>query len=166
MTRYLWDRIDPAERAIVEEHIKAVPVKVGELAKALGLAVIKSPLPPKISGLIQPSNEAPSGFVVKVNKYESTERQRFTVAHEIAHYLLHRKFIGAGVIDSIMYRSTLTSRKEVEANQLAADIVMPRALVTQEYRDVSNREKGSVVEDLAATFRVSVPAMEVRLGVA
>lgn len=166
MNNYLWDRVDDAERAIVTRYTADVPVKVGELAKELGLSVVRSPLPPKISGLIQPSAETPSGFIIKVNKYESTERQRFTIAHEIAHFLLHRKDIGAGVIDSIMYRSTLTSRKEVEANQLAADIVMPRTLVGRQYRDIDGTDNENVVEDLAAIFRVSVPAMEVRLGVA
>lgn len=166
MTSYLWERVAANEKAIVDRYITETPVKVGEIAKELGITVVKSPLPPKISGLIQPDPDAASGFIIKVNKYESTERQRFTIAHEIAHFLLHRQEIGAGVIDSIMYRSALTSRKEVEANQLAADIVMPKTLVSSRYRYLRAQSSGSVVEDLAADFKVSVPAMEVRLGVA
>ena len=166
MTSYLWERVAADEKAIVDRHITEAPVRVGEIARELGITVVRSPLPPKISGLIQPDLDAPSGFMIKVNKYESTERQRFTIAHEIAHFLLHRQAIGAGVIDSIMYRSALTSRKEVEANQLAADIVMPKTLVSSRYKFLRSQASGSVVEDLAADFKVSVPAMEVRLGVA
>jgi Zn-dependent peptidase ImmA (M78 family) len=165
MSSFLWSRVDPAQRQIAEEFMQSAPVKVGELATALGLRVLRSPLQPKISGLIQPSVETPSGFQIRVNKYESAERQRFTVAHEIAHYLLHKDDIGAGVVDSIMYRSSLTSRKEVEANQLAADLVMPASLVTREAKSLKNAEVAEAVETLAAAFKVSVAAMEIRLGV-
>ncbi len=123
-------------------------------------------MPPKISGLIQPSTDAPAGFEIRVNKYEMPERQRFTVAHEIAHYLLHREDIGSGVVDSIMYRSSLTSRKETEANRLAADIVMPARVVGQELDRLGGQRTDEAVEILASMFQVSVPAMKVRLGVA
>ena len=162
----LWSRVDAREAAIVQRYLSSFPVKVGQLAGELGLKVVRAPLPPKISGLIQPSGEAPSGFQIKVNKYEVPERQRFTVAHEIAHYLLHRGDIGAGVVDSIMYRSSLTSRKETEANRLAADIIMPANEVAKELKRLGGVRSSDVVEELAAIFRVSEPAMKVRLGVA
>lgn len=162
----LWERMSPAEAAIVRRHTASFPVKVGELAADLGLIVVKAPLQPKISGLIQPSEVARSRFEVRVNKYETVERQRFTVAHEISHYLLHRDDIGAGVFDSIMYRSALTSRKETEANQMAAEIVMPIDLVARELSRFGGVRTPSVAEELAAMFKVSVPAMKVRLGVA
>jgi Zn-dependent peptidase ImmA (M78 family) len=162
----LLDRARPNEAAIVERYMREVPVKVGELAKELGVDVIRSPLPPKISGLIQPSTTAPARFEIRVNKYEPPERQRFTVAHELAHFLLHRDDIGTGVVDSIMYRSSLTSRKEVEANKLAADIVMPTSTVSQEFKRLGGMRTPETVDELAGIFRVSVPAMKVRLGVA
>jgi hypothetical protein len=166
MTAALWSRVDAGEAAMVQRYLNTFPVKVGELAEELGLKVVRAPLQPKISGLIQPSPDARSGFQIKVNKYEVPERQRFTVAHEIAHFLLHRGDIGAGVVDSIMYRSSLTSRKETEANRLAAEIIMPANEVARELRRLGGVRTDSVAEELAAIFRVSVPAMKVRLGVA
>ncbi len=160
------ERIEAVEAQTVERFTKIVPVKVGELANELGLKVTRSPLPPKISGLIQPSSETTAGFEIRVNKYEVPERQRFTVAHEIAHYLLHRQDIGSGVVDSIMYRSSLTSRKETEANRLAADIVMPAREVKRELDRLGGEPSDDVVDELASIFKVSVPAMKVRLGVA
>lgn len=162
----LIERITQEEAAIVARHVSSYPVKVGELAEELGLKVVRSPMAPKISGLIQPSADAPSGFEIRVNKYEVPERQRFTVAHEIGHYLLHRQDIGAGVVDSIMYRSTLTSKKETEANRAAADIVMPSVAVRSELNRLGGLQIPDVVEEMAAIFRVSVPAMKVRLGIA
>lgn len=166
MSFSLLDRVEANEAAIVSRFASSYPVKVGEMASELGLKVIRAPMAPKISGLIQPSTDAPSGFEIKVNKYETPERQRFTVAHEIAHYLLHRHEIGSGVVDSIMYRSSLTSRKETEANRLAADIVMPAKLVNRELDRLGGLRTPDVVDEIAAIFRVSVPAMKVRLGVA
>ena len=160
----LWQRVDAHEAEIVQQHVNSVPVKVGEIAIALGLRVVTAPLEPKVSGLIRPSTEAPAGFEIKVNKYEIPERQRFTIAHELAHYLLHRNEIGTGVVDSVLYRSNLTSRKETEANRLAAAIIMPAALVSREARLRGGASRPGVVEELAELFRVSTPAMKVRLG--
>lgn len=164
MTEPLLQRLTPDEQGLVRQFTATFPVKVGGLAHALGLKVMTAPLPPTISGLIQPSAAAPAGFEIKVNKYETPERQRFTIAHEIAHYLLHRDSIGHGVVDSIMYRSNLTSRKETEANKLAATLVMPAPLVTKELSRAGGAAQPGVTEELAALFRVSAPAMKVRLG--
>lgn len=169
MSESLFSRVDPREAGIVHEFIASQPVRVGGLAKALGLRVVKSPsLKPTISGLIRPSTEAdaPSGFEILVNKFEVPERQRFTVAHEIGHYLLHRDEIGEGVVDSIMYRSSLSSRKEVEANRMAAAIVMPANAVRTELERLGGTDEPGVVQELAEFFRVSVPAMKIRLGIA
>lgn len=164
MTHYLWDRVDPGQVEIVQDRLNQAPIKVGDVASALGLKVVTAPLEPKISGLIQPAADAPSGFEIKVNKYEIPERQRFTIAHEIAHFLLHRDQIGRGVIDSVLYRSNLTSRSETEANKLAAEIIMPSTLLSKEITKRGGIKQPFIVDDLAALFRVSAPAMKVRLG--
>ena len=141
-----------------------MPVKIGSLAENFGILVSKSVLEPKISGLIQPSSEAISGFKIKVNRYESAERQRFTIAHEIAHFLLHRDMIGDGIVDNILYRSSMSSRIETEANQLAAELIMPRAHLKERLTAMSKPVNSETALDLADEFRVSVPAMRVRLG--
>lgn len=164
MTSNLLARVKASEAEIVRKHMREKPVRVGDLARDLGLQVTRSPLQPAISGLIKPSDQTASGFEVFVNKFEPAERQRFTVAHEIAHYLLHRADIGSGVTDTIMYRSGLSSRKEAEANQLAALIVMPPDAVDAELERLGGLNSPKVVEDLAAAFRVSVPAMKIRLS--
>lgn len=161
----LWDRMDPKEAEIVQGFMSAHPVKVGELANALGLKVFRSPLPPKISGLIRPTSEGNGEYEVRINKYEVPERQRFTLAHEIAHFLIHKDDIQGGVIDSVMYRSALSSRKEAEANRLAADIIMPMNAVKQELARQGGAATEQVAEILAGIFKVSLPAMRVRLGI-
>jgi len=160
----LWSRVAPNEADIVRRYLADYPVKVGELASALGLRVYRSPLAPSISGMIGPAEDG-VGFEIRVNKYEIPERQRFTLAHEIAHFLLHKDDINAGVVDSVMYRSALTSRKEAEANRLAADIVMPVGAVRKELAAQGGVFSEEVASRLASTFKVSLPAMRVRLGI-
>lgn len=167
MADLLRERVRPREAEIVRDAMKTRPVKVGALAEALGLKVVRaSNLKATISGLIRPSEDAPSGFEILVNKFEMPERQRFTVAHEIGHFLLHRDEIGSGVVDSVMYRSSLSSRKEAEANGLAATIIMPADAVRSELLKLGSTDEPGVVEELAEQFRVSIPAMKIRLGVA
>ena len=164
MTEYLWARVSPEEARVVRAYMANYPVKVGELAAQLGLEVYKSPLQPTISGMIKPSERHPGGYEIRVNKYEAPERQRFTLAHEIAHFLLHKDDIRAGVVDSVMYRSALTSRKEAEANRLAADIVMPQESVQRELLTLGGVATEDVADRLARIFRVSTPAMRIRIG--
>lgn len=164
MTKFSFQsRLDPNHIEILQDYTQEVPVKVGALAKALGLKVVVAALPLKISGLIQPDDDG-DGYVIKVNRFEPKERQRFTIAHEIAHFLLHRDKIQAGVVDSVLYRSKLSSRVEAEANRLAADIVMPREKVEQFIGATSANAGADLVANLAETFQVSKQAMDIRMG--
>jgi Zn-dependent peptidase ImmA (M78 family) len=120
-------------------------------------------LGPSISGKIfrDPMNGGTSGFSIGVNATEAYTRQRFTIAHEIAHFILHRaKLENGDLIDDSMYRSGLSTKDEADANRLAADILMPRSLITQMV-NAGNRD----VQTLAIQFQVSVPAMQIRLGI-
>lgn len=157
-----YSRLSPDHISTLEEFTNEVPVKVGALAKALGLKVVVAALPLKISGLIKPDPEG--GFIIKVNRFESKERQRFTIAHEVAHYLLHRDKIQAGVVDSVLYRSKLSSRVEAEANRLAADIIMPRHKIREVAAAHAAKNHDELVATLAETFQVSRQAMDIRTG--
>lgn len=133
---------------------------MGSLATDLGVKVVLATLPMNISGLIQPDEDG--GYVIKVNRFEPKERQRFTIAHEIAHFLLHREKIQAGLVDSVLYRSKLSSKLEAEANRLAADIIMPREAVIAAMKEADDGV--DVVDALAHRFQVSRQAMEIRVS--
>lgn len=155
-----WNRISDAELEIMKEYTTEVPVRVGALAKALGLEVVLATLPMNISGMIQPRG---NGYVIKVNRFEPKERQRFTIAHEIAHFLLHKDRILNGVTDSVLYRSRLSSALEAEANRLAADILMPREAVSGALA-LEDRIDDKTIAKLAEQFRVSSAAMQIRVS--
>lgn len=164
MTKYSFQyRIDPNLIPVLDRFTSEVPVRVGALAQELGLKVSVAALPLNISGSIQPDPDG-QGYIIKVNRFESKERQRFTIAHEIAHFLLHRDFIKSGVVDSILYRSKLSSRAEAEANRLAADIVMPSQQVREALSTLSLSTDSQGISSLADHFQVSKQAMAIRTG--
>lgn len=80
------------------------------------------------------------------------------MAHEIAHFALHRDLIESGIIDDTMYRSELSDVYEVQANKMAADILMPIRLVKKQ-RELLGGDVGA----LARVFQVSQASMKIRL---
>jgi hypothetical protein len=149
---------------ILARYRQSAPVNVIALAGEFGLNVWEMhSLPPNISGKIfrDPLNGGKSGFSIAVNASEAYTRKRFTIAHEIAHFILHRSKLENGdLVDDSMYRSGLSTREEADANRLAADIIMPRSLISQLVK-AGNRD----VATLASLFQVSLPAMQIRLGI-
>jgi hypothetical protein len=157
-----WRSLPQEQRTLIESHQSDFPVKLTPLANALGLSVLGATLRPGFSGEIRPS---PNGFIIRVNRQEPKVRQRFTVAHEIGHFLLHRDQIGDGIVDDFLYRSNLRDdRREAEANRLAADILMPRFEVERQLELYKKPLSEDDTQSLAAHFGVSTMAIRVRLG--
>lgn len=161
----LWSRIQPEKLEVIFENSSQLPIPIASIGKQLGLEVKLVALEPNISGEIRPSQSAPAGFRIRINRHDKKARQRFTAAHEIAHYLLHADRIGAGIADNVLYRSKLSNEVEWEANRLAADILMPRRLVRQELEKIGGVANLEAAEILSEVFEVSLPAMKIRLGV-
>ena len=152
-----------SEYTIIDRFKETAPVDVTGLAETLGLSVWEDEdLPVHVSGklFLDPEHPSPSGYSISVRASDPYVRKRFTVAHEIAHFVLHRNRIGASVTDDEFYRSNLSSWEEVEANRFAADILMPRKLLLK-YIAIHG-ENASILSDI---FKVSEAAMQIRLGV-
>lgn len=147
---------------IILKHQKQAPVNVAEIANDLGIKVWEMrDLPVGISGKIfrDALNGGESGYSIGVRASESYERKRFTVAHEIAHFILHREKIGYGISDDEMYRSGLSTADEVAANKLAAQIIMPWDLIFKLKSEGYNNPF-----KLAQMLKVSEAAINVRLS--
>lgn len=146
---------------VIREHQKNIPVQTVEIAKELGIKVFKVPSwPDDLSGMVRRNPDAAGGFDIFVNASHPLVRRRFTIAHEIAHVVLHPDLIGDGITDDALLRSGLSNTVEVQANRLAADILMPR----EKLNECIKNGMTSVTE-LAAYFQVSEQAMAIRLGV-
>lgn len=163
MTALEWTMVDTQHRAIVERYLREIPVKLGAMACELGLKVKLSTMRPGVSGMIV---RVGAEYVIKVNRHETRERQRYTLAHEISHFLLHRQIIdqsSVGIVDNVLYRSGAPEQLEYEANRLAADIVMPDIQVEQIFESLGTLVSEEVIDHMAHIFQVSKVAMEIRL---
>lgn len=148
---------------IIRGHQKCPPVMTVPIANQLGMKVYNVPdWPPNISGMIRKDGKlgGESGIAIYVNKDHPETRRRFTIAHEIAHFVLHQDLIGDGITDDGLYRSNLSLTNETHANRFAADLLMPWHLVDREIKNGRD-----TVSELAGLFNVSMQAMSIRLGV-
>lgn len=158
--------MEQSELSIVSRHMETAPVDLQAIFSDLGIEYQELWMDDGASGSITRKGDS---FAVAVNALESLNRKRFTAAHELAHYLLHRDLMQ--IDGDRMHRHTdklygapednpaspFTRQHEVQANRLAAQIVMPGKLVREKFI-----EKPSVA-DLATDFGVSKAAMEIRL---
>lgn len=168
---------DRADELLSEHGHSAAPIDISTLVTELGLQLMSSSFDGEhISGMLVIDDKNPT---VVVNKEHSNVRQRFTIAHEIGHYMLHRDREELFIDDNfaIALRSNIQHDEnsrimEIQANKMAAALLMPFELLEIEFNNklASNESdlEDNVIEDivshLASTFEVSNQAMRIRLA--
>lgn len=158
-----WSKLTDQQREIISSFQSCHPVAIGKLAKALGITVKKATLEGNLAGEIK---EVDGVVTIRVNSHDVKCRQRYTVAHEIAHFLLHRHLLVDGIQDTPLYRSHLSNQIEREAEALAADILMPLHIVNTLLSTHSNHYKGErLYEQVAEDLEISKIALKIRLGI-
>jgi len=108
-----------------------------------------------VSGFLMKENET---YTIFVNMNEPIYRQRFTIAHEIGHFILKHL---EGEEISISFRDehskTGSDPKEVAANSFASELLMPREIVEHLFMmsgSVSSVAKEMGVSAMSAEFRL------------
>lgn len=153
---------------IKEQYKGCVPVPIVAIANALGLAVYEtSDFSDEQSGSIRKEGD---NFVIYVNAQHPDTRKRFTIAHEIAHFLHDQDYFQHNndeIVSTVkqplaLHRSSTDElpeqerKREVEANKTAADLLMPE----EKFREIF--EQAKTIEEVAATFQVSPSAATIR----
>lgn len=123
----------------------------------------------EISGVLYKNKQGE--WVILVNREDSAKRKLFTVAHELGHYFLHRdqkdEFIDGQFVNTCFVRNEGKKYQdiEVEANEFAGNLIMPKAEIQAVVGDPEEVEKVTEeqVLELAAQFKVSPHAMLTRL---
>lgn len=163
-----------AEWVVNHLGIDTPPVNVREIATTLGFPVSAlNDLGDDVSGVFV---SCEGGGVIGVNKQHARVRQRFTIAHELGHGLLHQGrmplFIdkGYGVAFRDGRSSTGEVRMEREANAFAASLLMPKGMVREAAERLTWTHGldmgggGGALKALAQRFKVSQEAMSYRLA--
>jgi Zn-dependent peptidase ImmA (M78 family) len=130
------------------------PVNVFALAEYLGIEVQQEVMDDDMSGYL----EYRSGrWVAGINAYHHMNRKRFTLAHEIAHFLLHRN--EKSRFDDELFTRRIGSKDkiEVEADTLAASVLMPEPAFKERIG-----AGVTAIGDLASYFGVSNQALRYR----
>ena len=146
------------------------PIKVEWIAQHYGLLVHKQEVEDDVSGYLL-RNLQLGCAVIGVNNRHHPNRQRFTVAHELGHFLLHKGnevHVDRGF--QLKHRNNRSKDgndlEEIEANLFASELLMPEKLISAEilrahHLDVDLEEH---VAKLAAKYEVSQQAMAIRLS--
>ena len=90
----------------------SIPVNIEEKIRSEGIILNKNYLDFKdnICGEIKKEN---GKFIININGVHHYYRQRFTMAHELAHFELHRDLIGEGVDDNIDYKKLYRKNNKI-----------------------------------------------------
>ena len=160
---------DHAQRILTEHTVMALPVPVEKIAKSRNIAVRFSPLDQELSGMALIKDGV---AVIGVNALHHPNRQRFTIAHELGHHIMHRELIDGTVhIDKgfALWRDNVaaqgTDLVEMQANAFASELLMPKQFISQ-IEGIENLDIDDEVgmKALAKRFRVSVTALQNRLS--
>lgn len=154
-----------AREALRDHGLIGGPVDPVRLAGALGVKVYNAKFGAKgIHGLLAIRSGRPS---IYVEASDAPARKRFTIAHELGHYLLH---FGDQDIEHIDEADDFRSvadldegwsperRREWEANTFAAALLMDEESVREHWPRVGS------VDGMAALYQVSKQAMVFRLA--
>jgi Zn-dependent peptidase ImmA (M78 family) len=128
-----------------------LPVDLSKIATLVGLSIEYFPFPNEISGLLKKELG-----VIGINETQHPRRQRFTLAHEIGHYVLGHNIIDNNDLIDDAHTDT-SSFTEREANYFASVLLMPEKKV----REMTKKKIDLGM--LADTFGVSEQAMTIRI---
>ncbi len=149
---------------LLSNDMYKVPVDVIEIAKANDIKVFMGDLDKKISGAIRYNRETKK-FEILINANDTRERRRFTIAHELGHFFLHKDILESDDVHvDIMYRIPNESdeeekEREKEVDYFAGALLMNKTLLEKMYNE------NNTITELAELFDVSVSAMTVRLDI-
>lgn len=130
-------------------------VDVAAIAKSNDIDITYEIMDSYQSGYLQNIDDR---WVIGVNRLHNPKRQRFTIAHELGHYFMHRDK-NLNFEDATFFRNENNSSIEYAANEFAGRLLMPE----DRLRDAVSSGMKSL-EKLANLFEVSTTAIKYRVS--
>jgi Zn-dependent peptidase ImmA (M78 family) len=151
-------------------RIEHPPVDVRWIIEQYGIVVQTQRVEGEVSGFLLHDRRNKLA-IIGVNESHSPKRQRFTMALELCHFLLHSfdEIHVDGPLYSLQRRDAQSSDgtvlHEMEANFFAAELLMPSSFLEEDVSAERGRGLGEdyVVTTLARKYKVSQQAMTIRL---
>lgn len=169
MAEYKVDSVnfpEVAARELLQKIYKGriqLPIDVWDIAEKLKIKAFRGKFKDEenVSGVLY-KKEGDSSFTAVINSEEIEVRQRFTLAHEIGHYIhKYQDLPSEQEVGKVEYCNELSSRgidpEENWANRFAAALLMPVDEINKEWAS------GKLYEEIAQDFNVSRAALGNRL---
>ena len=157
---------------LLDKHgVSRPPVPVDQIARKLGAEIRREPTEAGLSGFLLRDTER---VIIGVNSNHPSTRSRFTIAHELGHFLLHegeRVHVDrTGQMFRVKLRGEMASQgtdlEEREANLFAAELLMPEKFIAHDLEKIEelDLEDDALMKRLAKSYGVSVQALTFRLA--
>lgn len=159
-----------AKELLDHQGVTAAPVPIERVARGLDAQLRFSPLDDGLSGMVYVKASRP---IIGINALHHPNRQRFTLAHEIGHLVLHRAAITKQIhVDTgfpMLMRNAVSAsgvdEMEIEANSFAAELLMPEEFLVRSLQGQTfDIDDDGAIGALAKLYKVSTAAMRFRLG--
>lgn len=157
-----------ANEVLRRANCESTPIVIENVARALGAKVLYAPYEgDDLAGMLINGGDQP---IIAVNSAHHKNRQRFTIAHECGHLVLQHTSTSHidrtfEVIRRDATSSTATDMSEVEANQFAAELLMPLRFLVRDLPGLGiDFESDEKVALLAKRYGVSSQAMAYRIA--
>lgn len=161
-------------------HEQGPPVDVDKIAELLGLIVNEEPQrhaeDREAVATITLANEEAARIWINPAENSYAPRRRFTLAHEIAHFCMHRSNNRTTIIDTRKTMNWIASfwdHSESQANTFAAELLIPTGLLASVGHSIIDRYKQEnevttmpipmFVQQMASRFNVTNVTMDYRL---
>lgn len=153
-------QIEKLVQKVLDQLEKEIPVDVIRAAKLYGLEVYATEMEKMnaggVSGILV---EKDGTWAIFINHSDSLSRQRFSIAHELGHFLIHKgeQFVDDFPAGEAFYRDGKDNTVEREANYFAACLLMPADQLetiwpeAKDPKDAANRFK---VSEVSMTYRL------------
>lgn len=150
------------KRVLSESGVTAPPIDLKRILQAHSIAYVEvEDFPETVSALIVEDGQR---TYAAVNSREHLHRQRFSLAHELGHYFLHRQapaFEEPITIDNPPEEEWQEGSKdpaEAEADMFAGELLVPSEMLKKHYR------KGVTIPDLSKLFLVSEQVISIAIS--
>lgn len=165
MVELVWEKARKAAQDILDEcWDQRIPVDIDAICRANGVKKYLRAMPDELSGMIIKRRGQPRADAF-IDRYEPEVRQRFTLAHELGHYIERTRIAEDDEFGFTEIRAG-SRRKDDEyfpheffADEFAGSVLMPESKVQE------LEAEGKSDAEMAALFNVSIAAVRKRRDV-
>lgn len=150
-----------ANRIIKSLDAIEFPVDVEKIAKQLNIQEITETDTDKFEGMLVALPDKSAGFINISENIREPTRKRFTIAHELGHYVIptHESSYNCNKDDTNNYYDK-KHPQEIEANHFAAELLMPRKYFLKE---IERKEPSyDLIQNLTDKFESSLTSTLIR----